>query len=680
VFPFQLRKHYLLWAESVFSNGWSFNSVENPVLKMFFERIRPSWKPPSAYQLSHKLLDSIGKGVESKSSGALSRACNITLMLDGWTDVTNTSLVNIAAYGDSPVFLKSVDPGAERHDAKFIAGEIINVMEGKVVAESDAGVVEQSGSGSGASSTVPPGPDRPRPVSVSPVNIVVDEHKVRSIVTDQPSVMTAAWDIVETLKPWVHCYGCGAHVINLLAADFRKIPDVNQVLEDNRKIVCFFRSHSLSKAILKAATKEKFGKPLNVVLSAATRWSTDYFMLLCNVSIKKALISAVVDSQLKKLLSANLVIKNLILSDDFWDSTVRTCFLLKPLMTGIAYCEGDDVPLSVMPRIWKHISIHIDAVSLKYLGFTDEVINAVTQAVAHREAMNTRPVTLAAHALDPRFREKTESLSEAQWILACQVIMKITESEHLDRAKVLGDLAEYRSKTGALFGNDVVWEAVNADACTNNPACWWSSYASSRALTKVAVILLSMPATAAVIERCNKTYAGTKTKNRNRLLSSRAAKLSIVAYNLRIQRSRSTMTKRRSARIRRRHILTLSVTRPCYLMGDVSSKDQANSCADAADVPDVGLSRTAGAAGTSDSNISLLLTESDAETSATPKNMSDTDESEESGTASDSDTESECNASLAESDADHAADEDSATEDDQEVSALPVTLIAGIYL
>ena len=35
--------------------------------------------------------------------------------------------------------------------------------------------------------------------------------------------MTAAWAIVEAKAPGVHCYGCGAHVINLLAADFRKI-------------------------------------------------------------------------------------------------------------------------------------------------------------------------------------------------------------------------------------------------------------------------------------------------------------------------------------------------------------------------------------------------------------------------------------------------------------------------
>jgi hypothetical protein len=49
----------LLWAQTVFTNSWSFNCMNSPSLIEFSKKLRPSYKPPSAYQLSHGLLDKV---------------------------------------------------------------------------------------------------------------------------------------------------------------------------------------------------------------------------------------------------------------------------------------------------------------------------------------------------------------------------------------------------------------------------------------------------------------------------------------------------------------------------------------------------------------------------------------------------------------------------------------------
>jgi len=104
------------------------------------------------------------------------------------------SIVNIALW--RPVILKSIDPGISRHDAKFIVDLIIDTIESE---EPSIGNIED---------------------------------EVRAVVTDQPSVITSAWKEFEKRKPLVNCYGYGAHVINLLAGDFRKLDCVYNVLEN----------------------------------------------------------------------------------------------------------------------------------------------------------------------------------------------------------------------------------------------------------------------------------------------------------------------------------------------------------------------------------------------------------------------------------------------------------------
>ena len=511
-----------LWAKALYTNGWSFHSVSNPYLQQFFAKIRPGWKPPTRYMLSNGLLDTTESEVNHSISEAIERAPNISLQLDGWSDVNRSCLINVALYAGRPIFFQSVEPGAQRHDANFIASTIVQCIN-----------------------------SQPNP------------KMVRSVVTDQPSVMTAAWKQVSIKLPWVNCYGCGAHVVNLLAGDFRKMDSVTDVIQKNRMISNFYKSHSMAKEVLAETTRDKYGKPISTILGCPTRWSTEYFMLRRNLRIKGALLSTTVDQRITKELRTSGEVKQTVLDDNFWLSTMRVACLMKPLTAAIQHCEGDDVPVSVMPRIWCHISTQLNSECLTAIGFDISERTVILESVEARKAMNTYPITLASHAVDPRFHgTSTAHLSEAEWQVACDFILLLAHNELLVRLDVLNDIAEYRSKSGQLFGDSLIWEAVNTPSCSKNPARWWTSFAPTRALSKIACILLSMPATAAMVERCNKAYSAQKTKGRNRLTPTRAAKLAKVSYNLRIERTIIAPTPRSEKRFQRSHILTLSASPP----------------------------------------------------------------------------------------------------------------------
>ena len=72
---------------------------------------------------------------------------------------------------------------------------------------------------------------------------------------------------------------------------------------------------------------------------------------------------------------------------------------------------------------------------------------------------------------------------------------------------------------------------------------WWRGYASTRALLIIAIILLSMSATSAAVERTNKEFGLQKSKLRNRLTENRAADLTYISYNVKVTQQATTVKK-----------------------------------------------------------------------------------------------------------------------------------------
>ena len=306
------------------------------------------------------------------------------------------------------------------------------------------------------------------------LDVVNDDRKYRSVVTNQPTVMKATWERVTLKTPWVNCYGCGGHVLNLLARDLQKIHVVCDVIEKTRRVAKFFKAHAMAKSVLEESTQALFKKKVNCVIGCVTRWSTEFFMVRRLIRLKVALIRCTVDERLKDFRSC-ADIKTTISDETFWKQAVGVACLLKPVSTGIQHCEGDGISVAVMPRILGHESAKLDRDSLAMYGFDAATIDAILECVSHRKDMNTGPVACAANLLDPRFCGA--DLSEAEMKLAVSTIMKLAADEQLDCQTGINDLTEYRSKSGLIFGDELTWEAVSTPLCSRQPETWWQSVA-----------------------------------------------------------------------------------------------------------------------------------------------------------------------------------------------------------
>lgn len=118
-----------------------------------------------------------------------------------------------------------------------------------------------------------------------------------------------------------------------------RFSQTDKIVDKNKNIAKFFKSHAVARELLLQVTKQKYGKAINVVISCVTRWSTDYFMLRKNLRIKAALLAAVVDDTLIRdfRLESNTIIRRTVLDEVFWQDTERVAMLLQPLSTGIRY-------------------------------------------------------------------------------------------------------------------------------------------------------------------------------------------------------------------------------------------------------------------------------------------------------------------------------------------------------
>jgi hypothetical protein len=490
------------FAKAVYATASPLSMAENQHWLEFFKKLRPSWTVPSRYEMSNRLLDDWVHKVEVANHKKIAGATTLAIMSDGWSCVSGDSHIQFLVSTPEPIFLKSVHPKAKSHTAEFIFDEVCKIMEG---VEGEKSIL-----------------DRP-PTDVS------------AFCTDNASNMKSAWQLLKAKYPWLFCYGCTAHSLNLLAGDFSKISTVKTTLHENRSVSRFFREHQIPKSVLQEKTITTNGKPLTCIIGVATRWSTDYCMVKRNIDLKQALMHCTLDSRCLKAFSSKKIEKALILDEDgFWTRSRLVAQLLKPVKDAISEVEGDVVPVSIIPRLWKVLKCRVTKAAQGLVNTsaisTDDMAQLLT-FVDYREEFCLHPAHMAANIIDPRFMGG--DLTDEQVSSAESVILEVASRCGISDIDCLDDLSNFRARQGLVYSADTrshIWK--HASSFDLEPLTWWSSYAPSRPLGTIAKTLLVLPATIAAVERTNKAFSQQKTKHRNRLSDSRSTDLTMVAYNL----------------------------------------------------------------------------------------------------------------------------------------------------
>lgn len=262
-----------LFAKAIYCSAAPLSMFETSHWKQFFRRLRPAWNPPSSYKLSNSFLDLWKGKVADECMQRFRAAPVLAMMSDGWSCVSGDSHIQFLMSTPKPVFLKSVHPKTASHTADYICQEVSKIMDSAVELF-----------------------DRPA-------------TDVLAFCSDNASNMKAAWSLIVQKYPWMHCYGCTAHTLNLLAGDIHRIGIVSETLLENRQVSKFFRDHQVAKAVLEEKCIEKFGKPLRCVLGVPTRWSSDYVMVQRNTKIKEALIMSALDARNTQLFVSQKALK-----------------------------------------------------------------------------------------------------------------------------------------------------------------------------------------------------------------------------------------------------------------------------------------------------------------------------------------------------------------------------------
>ena len=169
----------LLFAKAIYCSAAPLSMFATPHWEQFFHRLRPAWNPPSAFKLSNSLLDEWTGKVSEESIVRFSSAPVLAMLSDGWSCVSGDSHIQFLMTTPKPVFLKSVHPKATSHTADYIFGEVCEIMDNSVE------------------------------LFHRPATDIV------AFCSDNASNMKAAWAMISHKYPWMYCYGCTAHTLNL---------------------------------------------------------------------------------------------------------------------------------------------------------------------------------------------------------------------------------------------------------------------------------------------------------------------------------------------------------------------------------------------------------------------------------------------------------------------------------
>ena len=281
-------------ANFIFKSGVSFRVVELDCFKEMFFVINPALVEaiPSRKELSTDLLDAEYDKVQRKIHNVLTNSTNLTLISDGWTNVTGDHIVNfcIKAPGMSTLFYKSIDTSGTGQTGEEVATQISNVIE-----------------------------------ELGPENFV-------SVVTDNASNMRAAWNLIEFNYPHIACNGCSAHVVNLLISDILRLETFANTTKDAQKVIKFVRNHAFVKAKYEEIRKElNVSKKLS--MPVPTRWYSHYTSIK-NLIDSKYVLMKLVDMhkyQLNEVMpkEASKEVIKLIERNSFWDKLCKLATILE---------------------------------------------------------------------------------------------------------------------------------------------------------------------------------------------------------------------------------------------------------------------------------------------------------------------------------------------------------------
>lgn len=486
--PEQNKAIDVLLSRAIYATSAPLHLVDNPYWIDFFKALRPAYKPPTRYNISNKLLDDEVSRITDQNTICIADSKVLGIMCDGWTNVRNESIVNIVVTTPKPIFYKSLSTGVQRHSGEYLADLIISVIE------------------------------------------ELGPRKVFGVVTDNAKNMKKAWGIISKKYPHITTYGCVAHGLNLLINDIINLDSFKEIIEDGKEVINNIRRGHITKAIFEQKRKEaNNANSMALALPVVTRWGSVVHFLKSLLVNKQIIRSMNVDEAIEKDIKLN--VKKTISSPIFWKKIEHFYCLMSPVAKWIEKIESDSPQLSVVPIIFSELKKSFED-TLKSNSILKSNEKHIMEALANRKEFCVGKIHKAANILNPKFLGKTFNSDDHED--AVQFIYQLAKqmiSLEIDARKVISDFTHFKSKTEQFSKHkEYLWVAAEDTSAID----WWAAFCSDTELSKIAVKLLSLPATSAAVERTFSIYKDVHSTKRNKLLNERASNLVFIKHNLQV--------------------------------------------------------------------------------------------------------------------------------------------------
>jgi len=465
------------FASMIYSTGVPFIFADHPKVVAFLQKLKPSWKPPSAKVIAGSLLTKQSTALKTAINTFVTDSKYVSLVSDGWSNIRREHMVNyvLVTPDHKPVLFGTDDTTEVVQNASAIAQAL-----GKVIEE-------------------------------------VGVPKVAGVVTDNAPNMVAAWKILEEKYPTLIANGCGAHTFNLLVKDICKLPEHEPVLEGARNITNFIMARGrlrkrfglIQKGLVECG---EMTSARVLVYVGETRWYTHH-SCVARLLENKAAITQLITHSIFTAIDNNKrsAVMELISDLSFWTKLTEVEALLKPTSHYVAILEANTCCLSDVYRCFAEMT--------KAYQDNPQVSAIITSrwAFVHTESMSM------AYFLDPR-TEGGLGMLGYDALEATDNIVKYA----IERRKIVNDVIPLKQEI-LRFTHDMANQSDVLKKWLQNhsPREYWLSPGRDKypLLYCVADILFSIPSSQAASERVWSIYDFIHTKRRNRLSADKVTAL-----------------------------------------------------------------------------------------------------------------------------------------------------------
>ena len=496
-------------ARGLFSAGVAPHVLENKLLKRGLLSVAEAgagWRPPSRKELLGTLLDAEHASVKRGIAEARSTTARVGVVLvgDGATNVNREPILNLlSVQGNRVEFIKAQDCSGKVKDARFIADDVINV-----------------------------------------INALEDPQSVVAVLMDNAT--RAAWPLIEAACPWVVCGPCGPHVVDLLLEDVGRLPFFKQLFLKAQTLRVFVRGHGHVLAAYNLVKKTA------LIIPAGTRFCSSVIGLSNLEANREALVStfgapAVLAAMAKvkndKLEGEHATVgalfahlQHLVTDMDFWTECEWAKAVMKPIAKLLRFMEQDAPTASKVYQAWYLVQTAIEEME----GLPADLKKDILDCIAYRWDYGYTMIHGAGYVLDPEFRlcEPPEECMDSfyEFVLKCYpepINNGDQEAYEAAMEQHTAILAECDRQLLEFRRGDGVWgrPAVQLNAKLVSAVDVWDMYGKPP-LQRVALRALGASSGAAPAERGHKEMNFIKSKLRNRLDWEKTEKLMYVRINL----------------------------------------------------------------------------------------------------------------------------------------------------